>query len=83
MRVRAPVIRAWRSRLGRDYLYGGAGRGAQRAAWMQAARAETAHMTRQSYGVLLVDLVKAFEKVPHHRVVEAARLHSISTLSYY
>ena len=72
MRARGPLARAWRSTLGRDYIYGGAGKGAQRAAWMQAARAEIAHMEARCYGVVLVDLVKAFERVPHARVAHAA-----------
>ena len=72
MRARGPLVRAWRSTLGRNYIYGGAGKGAQRAAWMQAARAEIAHMEARCYGVVLVDLVKAFERVPHARVAHAA-----------
>ena len=72
MRIRGPVVRAWRASLRKEYLFGGQGRGAQRAAWMQAAKAEAAHMSKRCYGVVLVDLVKAFEKVPHHLVAAAA-----------
>ena len=71
-RIRGPIVRSWRSQLNKQYLYGGQARGAQRAAWMQAAKAEVAHMQKRCYGVVLVDLVKAFEAVPHHKVAEAA-----------
>eukprot|EP00974_Lingulodinium_polyedra_P059607 5742005-Lingulodinium_polyedra.AAC.1 len=60
MRIRGPVVRAWRASLGKGYLYGGEGKGAQRAAWMQAAKAEVAHAAKRCYGVVMVDLVKAF-----------------------
>eukprot|EP00973_Karenia_brevis_P088943 12335966-Karenia_brevis.AAC.1 len=42
---------------------------------MQAARAEGAAVMHRSYGLSLLDLVKAFEKIPHHHVVRAARKH--------
>ncbi len=47
--------------------------GAQRAAWMIAHRAETAARQRLHFGSSLLDLVKAFEKIPHHHIVSAAR----------
>ncbi len=76
MRVRSPLARRWRTGLQDcDFLYGGAGRGAQRAAWMQAAMAERAAGTKQVYGAVLLDLVKAFEKVPHQMVIVAAKKH--------
>jgi len=58
--------------LKKDYLFGGEGKGAQRAAWMQAAKAEVAGMTKKCYGIVLVDLAKAFEKVPHDKLAAAA-----------
>ena len=79
MRVRGPIIRKWREALARDDVYGGPGKGAQRAAWMQAARAELAHMRSRCYGVVLVDLVKAFERVPHHLVAQAAHRRCYSS----
>jgi len=39
---------------------------------MQAAKAEVAGMSRKCYGIILVDLVKAFEKVPHDKLAAAA-----------
>ena len=73
MRIRSTTVRLWRASLNRDYLYGSQGKGAQRAAWLQAAHAELSSMRRRCYGVVLVDLVKAFERVPHLKVLEAAR----------
>ena len=35
------------------------------AAWKQAARAELAATLGTSYGQVLLDLVKAFERIPH------------------
>ena len=43
---------------------------------MQAARAETAKLTKQAYGVALLDLVKAFEKIPHQHIYAAAKKHT-------
>ena len=51
MRVRGPTVRAWRTSLNKEYLYGGEGKGEQRAAWMQAAKAEAARSARRGYGV--------------------------------
>ena len=47
----------------------GEGKGADIAAWRQAARAEAAAANRQTYGQLLLDMVKAFERVPHWMLV--------------
>ena len=51
----------------RGHLYAGACNGADVAAWKQAARAELAatssHQT--GYGQGLLDLIKAFERIPH------------------
>ena len=75
MRCRRYNIATWRAANHRDYLFGGKGKGAQRAAWMQAVRAETAKLTKQTYGVALLDLVKAFEKIPHKHILAAAQKH--------
>ena len=42
------------------------------AAWRQAARGEHAALTGSHYGQLLVDLVKAFERVSHAVLVREA-----------
>lgn len=53
----------------------GRGGGADISAWRQAASAELAvtRKTTVGYGVALLDLVKAFERVPHHILVREAR----------
>ena len=56
-------------------LYGGRGMGAQRAAWQVAYRAETAAMEDTQYAQSLLDLVKAFEKIPHEHIIAAAQKH--------
>ena len=71
-RARASVARTWEIAQDRPYLYGGAGRGAQRAAWQAAFRAETASLSKHTYAESLLDLIKAFEKVPHDLLIAAA-----------
>ena len=75
MRARGMVARAWENDNFRPSLFGGAGRGAQRAAWQVAFQAEAAAASGEDYAQALFDLVKAFEKVPHDRLVAAARRH--------
>ena len=47
--------------------------GAQRAAWMVSYRAESAARNGLHFGHSMLDLVKAYEKLPHHYIVQAAR----------
>ena len=49
--------------------------GAQHAAWQVAFRAEVAAHSQLQYAQSLLDLVKAFEKIPHVHVYRAARKH--------
>ncbi len=76
MRIRRQVARDWELANPRPYLYAGVGKGANVAAWKQGARAELAQsLPHVLYGQALLDLVKAFERVPHHVLVrEAIRL---------
>ena len=76
MRIRREVATEWERLHDRPYLYAGVGRGANVAAWKQAARAElAAAVPGAEYGQVLLDLVKAFERIPHHILVrEAIRL---------
>jgi len=74
-RARRAAARAWESLHAKPYVFGAAGMGAQRAAWQCAFRAENAMLTDQRFAQSLLDLVKAFEKVPHWALVAAARKH--------
>ena len=76
MRCRRPTIKKWRLEHAKPYRYGGPGKGAQRAAWLNAARAELAKGGGKCYATVLLDLVKAYETIPHQRILEAAKKHS-------
>ena len=67
----------WEAKHKRPWLYAGKGMGANVAAWIQAAAAERAAALRPSveYAQALLDLVKAFDRVPLWLLVrEAAAL---------
>ena len=72
MRVRATVARAWEVANHIPSVFGGACKGAQRAAWAAAFAAEESAAQGQQHLASLLDLVKAFERIPHHLVVVAA-----------
>ena len=55
-----------------DSVYGGPGMGVQKAAFQIAVVAETAALDRIEFGADLLDLIKAFETVPHHILVQIA-----------
>ena len=63
----------WERSQARPYLYAGEGKGADIAAWKQAARAEAAGAYSLEYGQLLLDLVKAFDRIPHRVLVREAK----------
>lgn len=67
MRARREAVARWESAIHRPYLYAGKGMGADIAAWKQVARAELAGIASHTvgYGIALLDLVKASERVPH------------------
>ncbi len=76
MRARREIVFSWELEHDRPYLYAGPAKGAQVATWRQAARAELAAATGVEYAQTLLDLVKAFERVPHDVLVrEALRLN--------
>ena len=56
-----------------EYLYGGAGKGAEVAAWRQAARSELVAMSGKEYAQGLLDLVKAYERIPHWILLREAQ----------
>ena len=71
-RARADIGRAWQAANSIPALFGGAGMGAQRAAWTIAARSEAAAAGALDTALGLLDLVKAFETIPHHLLAVAA-----------
>ncbi len=75
MRSRSEIARRWEAANYRPGVFGGAGIGAQRAAWQTAFRAEKANLTNKSYAQSLLDLVKAFERIPHDKLIVAAKKH--------
>ena len=72
MKARAGLVRQWEADNPNEALYGGAGKGAQRAAWVGAFHAENAKLTKQKHAQALIDLVKAFEMIPHQELINAA-----------
>ena len=70
MRARMPILQKWVQQHERPYFYGGPARGADVAAWRQAYLAELAKAKRQDYAASLLDLVKAFDTVPFHVLIE-------------
>ena len=72
-RARSHIARQWEADNPRPGLYGGPAMGAQKAAWQAGFHAEAAALTRSNYAQALLDLVKAFEKVPHDVVFRLAQ----------
>ena len=74
MRARRGLAQAWERACARPYLYAGVGKGANVAAWKQAARAELAATMRHKvgYAQVLLDLVKAFDRIPHWLLIREA-----------
>ena len=71
-KARSKVAEEWESKNGRSYIFGGRGKGAQVAAWGHAARAEAAAAGKVAFAAALIDLEKAFERVPYNHLVAAA-----------
>ena len=84
-KMRRSVAAEWEQENERAYLYAGPTKGADVAAWKQAARAELAQVCGDAtYAQVLLDLVKAFDRVPHHILVqEAVRLATPCGFSGY
>ena len=76
MRARIWVSRAWEAGNPSPAIFGGKGTGAQTASWQVSFAAEVAALSEQVHAASLLDLVRAFETVPHailaSKAVEAA-----------
>ena len=71
-RTRIGLARAWEQTHSLPCVFGGVGSSAQHAAWQAAFVAESAALCSLDHVQALLDLVKAFETVPHHILVMAA-----------
>ena len=73
-RASKEVSMLWERTNQHPFLYAGKGMGADIAAWKQAARAELAATAqfKVGYAQALLDLVKAFDRIPHWLIVREA-----------
>jgi hypothetical protein len=71
-RVKLITIKIWEKQNEMESVFGGPGMGAQKAAFQISVVAEVAAMEKVEFGAGLLDLVKAFETVPHHILVAIA-----------
>ena len=69
-RVRLVTVKVWESQNELPSVFGGPGMGAQKAAFQITFTAEAAAMDKADFGAGLLDLVKAFETVPRHVLVQ-------------
>ena len=72
MRLRLPVAQAWQSANDRPYFFAGEAKGADVAAWKQAARAEIGAYDGLDHALALLDIIKAFDGVPWDWLVKQA-----------
>ena len=72
-RARLRATRVWEHLTALPSIFGGPGKGAQVAAHQVAFAAESAALRSHTFGTSLLDLVKAFESVPHAILATAAR----------
>ena len=70
--MRLKVAWQWQNANERPCFYAGPMKSSTMAVWKQAALAEIASAARAAYGIGLVDLQKAFERVPWDLLVAAA-----------
>ena len=81
MRCRRLEAQRWAEAHSHPSIYAGAGMGAQRAAWQSAFQAESCALEDEGYMQSLLDLVKAFETIPHHLLITAAVKHDYNLWS--
>ena len=75
MRAYSYVARQWEVAHHRECLYAGPSMSAPRAAWMTEFHAEQAAREEMHFAQTMLDLVKAFELIPHHHIILAAIKH--------
>ena len=82
MRLRIWVAREWERARHREAMFAGPDMGAHTSSLPEAFPAEAGNLACAVHAHALLDLVKAFETVPHWVLVEAAKLqrHPIATL---
>ena len=73
MRARVGVARRWEEKNADPCFFGGKGMGAQKAAWKVAYRAEVANTVADEHVQALLDMTKAFETIPHAKLVHTAK----------
>ena len=71
MRSRVLLARMWEAQNALPQVFGGKGMGAQRASWEAAFIAEMAARQNLEHIAALLDLVKAFEMIPHKQLIQA------------
>ena len=71
-RTRLLTIKIWDQSNKMPSVFGGPGMGAQKAAFQISITAEIAALENADFAAGLLDLVKAFETVPHHILVSIA-----------
>ena len=76
MRTRTHITRQWGAKHAHPSLFGGRDMGAQKAAWITAFRAELASAIKVEKVQALLDMTKAFETIPHKKLVQTARKSS-------
>lgn len=74
MRTRLLFTRAWEACHTSESVFAGPDMGAHKASWQSAFAAEAASLGADDHAQALIDLVKAFETVPHDVLFEAARI---------
>ena len=74
MRARKDLIAELEAKCHRAYVFAGKRKGANVAAWKQAAAAELAAtaLTAIRYGQALLDFVRAFDRIPYALIVREA-----------
>ena len=68
----AQHVGPWQARNARPYFFGEQGKTCEDAVWLHSALAEYAQYSGKSYAAALLDLTKAYEKVDHKVLAEAA-----------